>query len=281
MRLIKMTGGLGNQMFIYALYIAMRKRYADTRIDLSDMVHYHVHHGYEMRRVFGLPETELTLNQTFKKVVEFLFFKTVLERKQKGSLHPYFGKQWWPLVYYKGFYQNERYFSDCADEVHRAFTFDESLCNDRTRAALVDLEREQCAVSLHVRRGDYLLPKNFATSGCVCGMAYYRNALARAAELFPAACFYVFSDDPAWVRDNLSLPEGTRVVDWNTGDDSWQDMLLMSRCRHNVICNSTFSWWGAWLNAHTDKTVIAPDKWYAGADSSSIVPAEWIKVPVG
>ncbi len=206
MRLIKMTGGLGNQMFIYALYIAMRRRYADARIDLSDMMHYRVHNGYEMHRVFGLPRTELVMNQTLKKVLEFLFFKTVLERKQKGSLEPYFGKHLWPLVYYKGFYQNEGYFRDCADEVRRAFTFDERKSNERTRRLLAKLESEECAVSFHVRRGDYMSPAVFATSGCVCGLPYYHNAIARARELFPEAHFYVFSDDMAWAKENLPLP---------------------------------------------------------------------------
>lgn len=100
MRLIKMTGGLGNQMFIYALYISMKQRGLNACIDLSDMMHYHVHHGYEMHRVFGLPRTELILNQGLKKVIEFLFFKTILERKQGGRLEPFFGKHHWPLIYY-------------------------------------------------------------------------------------------------------------------------------------------------------------------------------------
>ncbi len=280
MRLIKMTGGLGNQMFIYALYVAMSKRHSDVRIDLSDMVHYRIHNGYELHRVFSLPCTELVINQTLKKIVEFLFFKTVLERKQRGSLEPYFGKQRWPLVYYKGFYQNEGYFRDCTDDVRRAFTFDEAKCNARTRHLLGEMEKEKCAVSFHVRRGDYMSPAVFATSGCVCGLPYYRNAIARVQELLPEAHFYVFSDDIAWARENLPLPPDTDFVDWNTGADSWQDMLLMSRCRHNVICNSTFSWWGAWLNAHPGKVVLAPSKWYAGMDSSCIVPEGWQKVPV-
>ena len=81
MRLIKMTGGLGNQMFIYAFYLRMKKRHTNTRIDLSDMMHYNVHHGYEMHRVFNLPKTEFCINQPLKKVIEFLFFKKIYERK--------------------------------------------------------------------------------------------------------------------------------------------------------------------------------------------------------
>lgn len=84
MRLIKMTGGLGNQMFIYAFYLKMKKLFPHTKIDLSDMMHYHVHHGYEMNRVFALPHTEFCINRTLKKLMEFLLCKVVYERKQKN-----------------------------------------------------------------------------------------------------------------------------------------------------------------------------------------------------
>lgn len=131
MRLIKVTGGLGNQMFIYAFYLRMRKRFTDVRIDLSDMMHYKVHYGYEMHKVFNLPYTEFCINQRVKKVLEFLFFKTILERKQHGSMKPYTRKYRWPFIYFKGFYQNERYFEDIKDEVRNAFTFDLDKVNEK------------------------------------------------------------------------------------------------------------------------------------------------------
>ena len=90
---------------------------------------------------------------------------------------------------------------------------------------------------------------------------------------------YVFSDDLEWVKANFDLPDAV-YVDWNKGEDSWQDMMLMSRCRHHVICNSTFSWWGAWLNPRKEKIIIAPERWTRDADSREIVPEEWIRVPV-
>ena len=96
MRLIKMTGGLGNQMFIYAFYLKMKKLFPHTKIDLSDMMHYHVHHGYEMNRVFALPHVEFCMNRTGKKILEFLFFKTILERKQK-ELKSFWKSYSWPL----------------------------------------------------------------------------------------------------------------------------------------------------------------------------------------
>lgn len=129
-----MTGGLGNQMFIYAFYMKMKRLFPNTRIDLSDMMHYHVHNGYELHRIFQqLPEDEFCMPQKTKKVIEFLFFKTILERKQDlTTLRAFFKRRLWPLVYFKGFYQDERYFKDIEDEVRGAFAFNTALCNEKT-----------------------------------------------------------------------------------------------------------------------------------------------------
>ena len=279
MRLIKITGGLGNQMFIYAFYLQMKKRFPNTRIDISDMVHYNVHHGYEMHRVFALPDVELLINQKLKKVLEFLFFKTIIERKQKGSMLPYTRKYVWPLIYFKGFYQSEKYFADIKAEVRETFTFDLSRANSQSLQMMERIANDANAVSLHIRRGDYLLPKHWQAIGCVCGLPYYERAIAEMRRRVACPSFYVFSDDIAWVRENIPL-ENAEYVDWNKGEDSWQDMMLMSKCRHHIICNSTFSWWGAWLNPRTDKIVIAPAQWTHDAASSTIVPEEWITIPV-
>ena len=279
MRLIKVTGGLGNQMFIYACYLQMKKRFPHVRLDLTDMMHYHAHYGYEMHRVFGLPRVEFCMNQTLKKITEFLFFKTILERKQHGSLLPYTKRYLWPLVYFKGFYQSEKYFADIKEEVRRAFTFDLSQANAQSIRMRAQIDQDEHAVSLHVRRGDYVQPKFWDTIGSVCQLPYYRNALREMEKRVGHLHYYVFSDDLEWVKANFDLPDAV-YVDWNKGEDSWQDMMLMSRCRHHVICNSTFSWWGAWLNPRKEKIIIAPERWTRDADSREIVPEEWIRVPV-
>ncbi|MGM9692437.1 MAG: alpha-1,2-fucosyltransferase [Alloprevotella sp.] len=274
MRLIKMTGGLGNQMFIYAMYLNMRRRFPNTRIDLSDMVHYNVHNGYEMHRVFQLPKEEFCINQKVKKVVEFLFFKTILERKQNlETLEAYRRPYLWPLIYFKGFYQSERYFVDVAGEVREAFAFHPELASEQTRKLAEQIKADTLAVSLHVRRGDYLQPSVWRNTGGVCCLPYYKRAIAEMQRRVGGAHFYVFSDDPEWCRANLPLDETAVFVDWNKKADSWQDMMLMSLCRHNIICNSTFSWWGAWLNNNPGKTVLAPDRW------SLLYPTPYLNCP--
>lgn len=277
-----MTGGLGNQMFIYAFYMKMKRLFPNTRIDLSDMMHYHVHNGYELHRIFQqLPEDEFCMPQKTKKVIEFLFFKTILERKQDlTTLRAFFKRRLWPLVYFKGFYQDERYFKDIEDEVRGAFAFNTAFCNEKTQRMLRQIEADEDAVSLHVRRGDYLQPSVWRNTGCVCQLPYYRDAVRQLEERLPRTPhYYVFSDDIEWATAHLPLKNATFIT-WNKADESWQDMLLMSRCRHHVICNSTFSWWGAWLNPRRDKIVMAPARWSALAEMPYICPKDWTLVPV-
>ena len=278
MRLIKMIGGLGNQMFIYAFYLQMRKRFPGTRIDLSDMRHYHAHNGYELDRVFGISDREFCIAKPLKKVLEFLFFKVILERKQNLETMEAFTKSYaYPFLYFKGFYQSERFFKDVEGEVRQAFAFDLNKANAECQTLARQIQENPHAVSLHVRRGDYMEPKFYKRYGTVCSQAYFQRAVEMMLAQVPQAHFYIFSDDVEWVQQNLRLPRAT-VVSCNRGADSWQDMMLMSLCRHNIICNSTFSWWGAWLNANPEKRVIAPSRWLADVDMPYIIPETWIKV---
>ncbi len=276
-----MTGGLGNQMFIYALYLQMKQYFPNVRIDLSDMMHYKVHYGYEMNKVFNLPHTEFCINQSLKKVLEFVFFKTILERKQNGSMLPYTRKYSWPFVYFKGFYQSEKYFENIKDEVRKLFTFDTSKASLRTVEMMRKIDSDPKAVSIHIRRGDYLLPKHWEAIGCICQLPYYRNALAEMEQQVESPHYYVFSEDLEWIKENLPLKNAV-YIDWNKGEDSWQDMMLMSHCRHHIICNSTFSWWGAWLNPSSEKIVVLPEQWTSHSDSTNFLSdfGKWLRVKI-
>ena len=203
MRFIKMTGGLGNQMFIYAFYMRMKKHYSNTRIDLSDMVHYKAHNGYELHRIFNLPPIEFRINQPLKKVIEFLFFKKIYERKQvTSSLVPYDKKYFWPLLYFKGFYQSERFFADMADDIRKAFTFNPRLSNKKTKEMSEQIDHDENAVSIHVRRGDYLEPKYWKTTGCVCQLPYYLNAIAEMNKRISLQCVRYFETYPERIQFN-------------------------------------------------------------------------------
>jgi hypothetical protein len=278
MRWIKITGGLGNQMFIYAFYLQMRKRFPNTRIDLTDMLKYNAHNGYELQRVFGISDNEVRLPQWLKKTIEFLFFKTIIERKQNLETMEAYKKDYlYPLIYFKGFYQSERFFADVANEVRQAFTFNKKMANSSTLAMLHDIDTNEHSVSLHVRRGDYMEPKFYERYGKVCTLEYYQRAIDHMLSINSQAKFYVFSNDIDWVKQNLNIAN-VAFIDFNQGKDSWQDMMLMSHCRHNVICNSSFSWWGAWLNPNPEKVVIAPKRWYSDIEAPYITPNSWIRL---
>ena len=278
MRLIKMTGGLGNQMFIYAFYLQMRHRFPKTRIDLSDMMHYNAHNGYELHRIFDLPQDEVCWPRWLKKVMEFLLFKVIVERKQNlDTLNAFQCNYLWPFIYFKGFYQSERFFKEIEEEIHSSFRFNLNKANDYSKKMAELIQKDEHSVSLHVRRGDYISPKFYARFGSVCQLTYYERAIQKILSADPNAHFYIFSDDIRWVEEQLHLPHYT-IIDGNHGDDSWQDMMLMSFCRRHIIANSTFSWWGAWLDNRPGKMVIAPQKWLGDREMPHIIPQEWIKI---
>ncbi|GAW34625.1 glycosyl transferase family 11 [Roseovarius sp. A-2] len=176
-------------------------------------------------------------------------------------------------TYLHGYWQSERYFAGIADRLRADLTFTSPLDPDNAAMA-ARIDAAPCPVSLHVRRGDYLASSSYAP----CPPEYYRQAVAelRAALHAPLTCF-IFSDDPGWARDALDLGVDQVVVDLNTPARGAFDLHLMSRCTHHVIANSTFSWWGAWLNPHPGKHVIAPRNWFGTPKLSNpdLVPEGW------
>jgi len=131
-----------------------------------------------------------------------------------------------------------------------------------------------------VRRGDYLTSP--AASGChgVCPPEYYHAAVKELATRLRSPHFYVFSDDPAWVKAQLNLPHPTTFVDHNDAEHGYEDLRLMASCRHHIIANSTFSWWGAWLGGYPEKRVVAPQKWFRDdrVDTADLIPQGWQRI---
>lgn len=176
---------------------------------------------------------------------------------------------------FMGTWQSQHYFQGAEREVREAFTFKVQLLNEKTRRLMGQLE--QCeSVSLHVRRDDYLSPTYAKGFGGICTQAYYQTAIEYMRKRIGQPRLFVFSDDLDWCRSNLSIADAV-FVDWNRNEDSWQDMFLMSKCKHNIIANSSFSWWGAWLNTNPDKIVVAPKRWWNGI-KDDVVPEHWVRL---
>lgn len=289
----QIIGGLGNQMFQYAVGRALSLKNGTTlKLDISGFENYGLHQGFELQRVFNCPfeiasktDVRLVLDWQFPAIV-----RRIVSRKPFSSLfrkrfvaEPHF--YYWPGInnltekdnYLSGYWQSEKYFCDVASQIRADFSF--QLPMENTNTELVREISQVNAVSLHVRRGDYANnPKTAATHG-LCSLDYYRAAIRYVSERVQQPVFFVFSDDISWVKSNLQIDFPHQYVAHNHGAESYNDMRLMSLCQHHIIANSSFSWWGAWLNSSVDKIVIAPKRWFANqTDVRDLLPQDWVKL---
>lgn len=285
-------GGLGNQMFQYAagraLSLATRQSHL---LDLQDFQGYRLHQGHEIDRVFHAPVTPATAADV-KKLLgwragslarRFLWrMRSPVLNGKNLAMEPY--ASFWPGLravhsprYLMGYWQSERYFKDFEPEIRADFRFRGELAGSDFEIAS-RIGRCQ-SVSVHVRRGDYLTDVKTTRIFKVCSLEYYHQAVAHIAEKMSSPYFFVFSDDLQWAAANLRIPFPVEYVRGNQGAQSHVDMRLMSMCKHQIIANSSFSWWGAWLNEDPDKIVIAPRHWFSnGMDDRDLTPPQWIRL---
>lgn len=183
-----------------------------------------------------------------------------------------------PNTYIEGFFQSEKYFEKIKDIIRSDFCFAKEA-NQINKDVLAKIETTN-SVSLHVRRGDYVSKKRYQNLYANCTLEYYRCAVEYIATKHDNPTLFIFSDDINWAKENLKLPFECVYVSHNTNADSYEDMRLMSSCKHNVIANSSFSWWGAWLNNNPQKIVIAPKKWFNDKNiiQTDIIPDSWIQI---
>ncbi|WP_245916974.1 alpha-1,2-fucosyltransferase [Mucilaginibacter yixingensis] len=177
------------------------------------------------------------------------------------------------IVYMEGYFQDERYFKNIRIELLKKFKFPELSGDGRSFADRI--KTTENAVSIHVRHGDYLHPITSAFHG-VLSVQYYQEAIKIVSDQIAQPQYFVFSDDPDWCKTNLAFVKNSILVS-EKNLQNWEEMYLMSLCKHNIIANSSFSWWGAWLNTNNDKIIVAPKNWFAD-QPSSIIPPEWIQV---
>ena len=288
MKIVRIIGGLGNQMFQYALYIALKKKFPEEEIlvDTSLFRGYNVHNGLELERVFGieLPQasfmqliklTKPTYNYNISRITDNFLpsRKTELYDNSRPDLKRLIfsaGDR-----YYAGYWLDYRYTLDALSDIRNAYRFKLKI-NDLTLKVLEKIESSLSSVSIHIRRGDYLKVSNYAG---LCGVKYYEDAIRYIINNVDAPEFYVFSDDLDWCKFNLTkFLSGfrTKYVDWNKGTDSPLDMMLMSKCKHNIIANSSFSWWAATLNRNDCKIVCAPQIWTNNPSYCIFQRPEWI-----
>lgn len=184
-----------------------------------------------------------------------------------------------PPVLLKGFYQSEMYFQDIRENLLQTFQFPVDKVSDLHKFKYLI---ENCnSVSIHVRRGDYVSLRDVNAFHGTCKVAYYQSAISLMDRLSNNCQYFIFSDDIEWASQHLLLNSRVQVVD-TRHLPSWCDMYLMCICKNNIIANSSYSWWGAWLNQNSNKIVIAPEKWFADKNMNNqtqdLLPNTWIKI---
>lgn len=292
MKIIKILGGLGNQMFQYAFAIGFRERFRDikVKIDISCFKGYPLHNGYEINSIFknaiipiasfseiskmAYPYYHYRLWQIGRRILKKRGSMIVEESEAKLDLNLIKN----PLdLYYDGYWQEEEYFMDFRNNILHEFEF--PVINDFNNSKLLDTIKENRTVSIHVRRGDYVNHPLFKN---ICTIEYYKNAINHIKSIDQSiSCFVIFSNDIEWTKSVFKSEFSdikTIFVDWNNGSNSYRDMQMMSQCNHNIIANSSFSWWGAWLNQHNDKIVLAPEKWINGQSLQKTICNDWIRI---
>lgn len=278
------VGGLGNQMFQYAAGRRLALHLgAPLKLDLSVMAGYTVH-GYALRD-FRIVAEDAALTDTLQPPPRGLFRKLarLLVSPPKGPRRVQekgftFDPEILDLtgdVLLVGYWQSPKYFADVAETIRTDFSL-ATPWSPRSAALAAEITGTK-AVSVHVRRGDYVSnPQANAFHG-TCSPDWYTRAMARMVEIYEDPTFFVFSDDPAWARENLTSTRPMIFVEPQVGGRDAEDMLLMAACRGHVIANSSFSWWGAWLDPRADKHVIAPSRWFLaeGMDTRDLIPEAW------
>lgn len=267
MIIVQVAGGLGNQLQQYALYRKFVRMGKEARLDLSwftpenqkdmlakrrlelddfDRLVYEVCTPEEKQRLIG---TDKLTGKLRRKLLP----GSVKWFRESKIYHPELLEM--EDMYVSGYFACEKYYADILYDLRERIQFPESSNPENRKLAE---EMAACeSVSVHIRRGDYMDPENAAMFGNICTDAYYKSAVDFVKENYPDAHFYLFSDDIGYVKAHYRGEEYT-IVDINHGRESFFDMWLMSRCKHNICANSTFSFWGARLNPHEEKLMIRP-----------------------
>ena len=299
---VSLIGGLGNQMFQYAAGKALAERHGvPLALDISGFRNYPLR-SFLLDRLL-VPEAVISVQAELTRKPEINFARA----KWKGRIDRLLGKAGLPKLaalpneyrethfHYDpafealgpqialfGYFQSERYFNSIAEGLRIWFSPREPL-GGVAATALKRIEASRQPISVHVRRGDYLNPGTTEVHG-ILGEQYYREAIRRIeSEPGREAEFFIFSDDPAAAEQVLDFVPKSRLVHVR-GDPErpWEDMALMAHCRHHIVANSSFSWWGAWLNGSPDKIVVAPRAWFAPAElkknTADLYPPGWILV---
>jgi len=300
MIIIHLIGGLGNQMFQYALGRHLAEINSSLlKLDLSGFEAYKLHR-YSLH-CFKIWEHIATTEEidTFKRkdnthiarlaskigkrlgvlssATSDFYQDTIVIKEKRFSFDPTVLEAK-GNIYLEGYWQSGKYFSAIRDVLLREFAF--IYEQDARSKELAEQIQKTESVSLHIRRADYVKEPLTKQIHGLCSLDYYRKAVNQIVQKIPDCHFYIFSDDHLWVRENFKFDYPVTIIDHNNASKNYEDLRLMSLCRHNIIANSSFSWWGAWLNTNPRKIVLAPAQWFKSPEfnTKDLIPDGWIKL---
>lgn len=291
MIIVNVLGGLGNQMFQYAFaYALTQKSSEEVKLDIESFMLYELR-DYELE-VFNISLPVATIDEVNSRKYRRENFLMKVLRKLKRESKPfsdvYLKEAHFHFdevvlnqankAFFEGYWQSERYFKAYREDLLKEFTLKKSL--HKKSKAYQEHIGSCTAISLHIRRGDYISNAHTNSVHGTCSLEYYESAVKYVEERVEHPHFFIFSDDLAWAKDNLSFIATKTFVELDDNTPDHEEMLLMSLCQHNIIANSSFSWWGAWLNQNIDKIVIAPKKWFSDTsiNTSDLIPKTWIRL---
>lgn len=274
--IVAFSHGLGNQMFQYALYKNFVLQGKRVKADLSAYIKPSMMR-FELLSIFPNIKLERCNPQDKDSFVKNRI--TYIEEPPRNKDRTTYNKDLLKMKagYIEGFHCSYKYAEDIRTELLSDFMF--PYQTDRKLCELKNIIQQKEMVGVHVRRGDFLKPKNQREMGNICTEEYYLKAITYFKREYPDTTFCFFSDDMNWVKNILKVENGMYIekADFTTYYN-WYDMYLMSICKHNIIPNSTFGWWGAWLNQNPDKVVIAPCQWRRQWEATDWCPPEWILI---
>lgn len=287
MKIVRIDGGLGNQMFCYAFAIALAEASGEeVLLDTHRYKFYPNHNGYELPEIFDVKFQDATMRQLWKVtypaksvLMSRIFYR--LPHRRSEIVENYC--KCYPDIfknprdgYYIGCWQWYKYFDNIREKVFSHLSFKKPLVG-KNLELYRQIKGKDNTVSIHIRRGDYLTTPDYCN---ICDLDYYSRAISLVRERLGSHChFVIFSNDMVWCSENIKplLPDDeVTMVDWNKGIESYNDIRLMSACRVNIVANSSFSWWGAYMNSRSDKMVIAPNRWINRPLEYRIQCYDWI-----
>lgn len=293
MIVIKIQGGLGNQMFQYAFASILAKK-NKSKLLIDDSIYTFT----DKKTGFTPRKFELSIFDCefcFAKSKDKLFFYNLslinkIKKKLKLNYPKFYNEPEFEYsskvnvlkypIYFIGYFQSFKYFVGFEDYVRELFVFPTNKLSQKNKD-LIPVLKNKNTIAVHIRRGDYISDPVTNQFHGSCSLEYYTKAIAIVSKTIAQPTLVFFSDDYQWVKENFEFLTADKIfVSHNIGGDSWVDMYLMSICSHNIIANSSFSWWGAWLNANPTKIVVAPKTWFQAkkVDINSIIPKEWITI---